>query len=47
VADSPSAILLVEHEFSLRKFASTALTRSGFTVLEASGGLEGVVLQTR
>jgi two-component system cell cycle sensor histidine kinase/response regulator CckA len=44
VTISTSAILLVEHNPSLRTFARKTLKRHGFTVLEASGGVEGIAV---
>jgi two-component system cell cycle sensor histidine kinase/response regulator CckA len=41
---STSAILVVEDEPSVRRFVRSVLTRRGYTVLQASGGLEAISL---
>ena len=38
----PAAILIVEDEEATRRFLRTALTRAGYTVLQAGGGLEAM-----
>ena len=40
-------VLLVEDEESIRKFTKVNLIRSGFTVLEAENGEEGVEITRR